>query len=935
MKRRGVLIAVVATLALALTAPRVHAQVFMTAQPVPLPSAYPSDWESSHGLMRLLMTNQAGEPVRCELRVKFEQGGDTAGVMVPRQFDTGVTFLTTPQVTDWSRMVFRGALAESMKRTGHLPAKPIRITIYCENMFGMVSNNPIPAVQATITIIPSVPSPPTLMTPADGRPVQVTHPVFTWTPVRLTTGQQVWYQFRLVRVLAGQTPTRAIEANVPLLETFVPTSSLTYPAAAPRLEDGGLYAWRVQSVVNATTGLNPVSLGNVNSNTLVAPTTADFASVGLNEGRSHVRSFVRETPANEPAVAARLRTPDPLGDAATRGGLIDMNSDEPTPPAARRVGASTLRSAQTPADSLALAMLAPSRDVWGPKVTGPRGPLSSDPRGGEPQEPTGEETPTDSLTAAAIGAPAMGAPRRAAIAVDPGAPQGQGVGLPWLRVSGMSVAAGEWYTHSGAGVPSRPSDNGQLITGLTLSTPDNRFRLPLRMLVSGDQVSFRQGLNQFSLSPQWHWGGLHAGNITPGYSSFSLADATLLGGGADVVRDKWYFSFADGRMSKAIRPDTLYAVQAQYARNVMAGRIGLGTPLGNAIEFEVMRARDAEGSLDSRDTLVRVAPAGNMVLGARVRHTVFDTLTTVQVEGALSRYDRNVNADVDELSGGAGGIKLRRRSPLGEVSAALDYVGSGFVTLANSELAPDAIEGRVGARRELVAGKLRVGATVGLRRDDLSGTLGGSTRRRSLGAQVGWQPVQAFGADLDLGVLSSRADGSEARAEMQDVSTSFTVSPHVTWQWWGASQTLTSSLSVQTTSFSELGAAGFSGTRNTSVTAGWQSAATSNLFMNVTGNYVKSTSGEFTSEVSSVGPGVMMTLFGSRAQANLQLQFTETRLTGQGPDRDLAPNIDLRYLVNGRQMLVFKAGMRRYRTSTVGLGDFDERLATVQYSAAL
>ncbi len=908
-------LATAAALALAFNAPAARAQVFMNAQPVPLPSAYPSDWRSTHSLVRLLMTNQAGEPVRCDLRVRLDLNGDTASVVVPRQFNIGGTFLTTPEVTDWSRLVFRGALKDAVNRTGHLPAKPIRITVFCENMFGLVTNNPIPPVQATITIVPSVPPPPTLMTPADGRPLRVTNPVFTWTPVRLTTGQQVWYQFRLVRVLPGQTPARALEANRAVLETFVPQSSLTYPSEAPRLEEGALYAWRVQSVVNATSDVND------------PPAPGNYSSVGLNEGRSRVHAFVRQSPVAGDGARAPQAARTAGGHEARAGGLIGLPSeDHPAPSAPAPASSARIhRLPLSPADSLTLALLSPRRERWGP-MSGVRGAF-----GAEPAAAGSEEPPA----AAADPAAAPGAPMRAAIAIDPDLPQGQGVATPWLRISGTSVAAGEWYSHSGAGLPSRPDDNGQLMAGLTVSTFGDRVRIPLRMLVSGDQVSFRQNLNQISLSPQWKWGGLHAGSISPGYSAFSLADATLLGGGADVVRDKWYASFVDGRMQKAIRADTLNAIEAKYARNVLAGRIGLGSPHGNAIEFDVMRARDDEGSLESRDTLVRVAPAGNMVFGARVRHTLFDTLTTVQLEGALSRYDRNVNADVEDVSGGAGGIRLRRRAAGGELSAALDYVGSGFVTLANSELAPDMVEGRLGGHRELAEGRLRVGGSVGLRRDDLSGTLGGSTRRRSLGAQIGWQPAPGFGADADLGVLSSRSDGTDQRGELQDLTTSFTVSPHVSWKWLGLTQVLTTSLNVQTTAFSEAGAAGFAGSRNTSVTAGWQSSTTGSLFLNVTGNYMKSQTGDFTSEVGSVGPGVSMTLFGGRAQTNLSLQYTETHLPGQGPDRDLAPHLDLRYLVSGRQMLVVRAGVRRYRTAMNGLGDFDERLATVQYSAGL
>jgi hypothetical protein len=367
----------------------------------------------------------------------------------------------------------------------------------------------------------------------------------------------------------------------------------------------------------------------------------------------------------------------------------------------------------------------------------------------------------------------------------------------------------------------------------------------------------------------------------------------------------------------------------------MAGRIGYGKPLGNALEFEVMRARDDDGSLAAGDSLVRVAPAGNMVYGARARHTVFDSLTTVQVEAAWSQYERNISASAPLVNGGATGVRVQRVSPLGEIGAAFDYVGGGFVTLANSELAPDRVEGRLNARRHFYAGKLRLGGSVGFRRDDITNTLGGATHRRTYGTQIGWQPAPLFGTDLDMGLLSSRSPGTEDRPGLEDLTTSFTVSPRLTWMWGGSSQVVTTSLSLQETNFSGDDAAGFGDTRNTTVVAGWQSSVTGNLFINLSGNWVKSEFGGFESDVRSVGPGISMTMFGGRAMTNLQVQVTETRIPGFGTDRDLAPNIDLRYLVAGRQMLVLRAGARRFRTGATPDGNFEERLATLQYSASL
>jgi hypothetical protein len=898
--------AVLCALALASTA---RAQVFMNAQPVPLPSAYPADWGATHSLVRLLMTNSAGEPVRCDLRVRLEQNGDTAGVVVPRRFEVGPTFLQTPNVTDWSRLTFNGEMKTAMKRTGHLSAAPIRVTLFCENMKGILSGNSIPPVSASIVIVPSVPPPPTLLSPSDGTHLRATHPVFTWTPVRLTTGQEVWYQFRLVRVLPGQTANAALDADYAVLETFVHQSSFAYPPEAPRLENDALYAWRVQALVNASTDVNDV------------PAPGNYSNVGLSEGRSRVYSFLWQTPAGADAKAtalSRVRSDD-----AQVGTVIGIGSDDrAVPPAVR-------------ADSLTMKSFAHDANWWGPgsavRLEAAQAATLS-PDGGAtdsvPAEPVASVQGAPAVTASDPATP------RPPIDVDTNTPQGAGFAMPWLRVSGTSVVAGELYSHTGAGLPSRPDDNGQLMAGVVLSTFNGKLNLPLQALVSGDQVSFRQSVNRVAVHPEWRWGGIHAGTINPGFSSFSLADASLLGGGADVVRGSWYVSVVDGRTQKTIRPDTVNAVEAQFARNVMAGRLGFGKPLGNAVEFEVMRARDDENSLARGDSLVRVAPAGNWVYGARARHTVLDTLTTVQVEGAWSRYDRNLRADVDVVDGGAGSLRIQRRSMLGEVGAAIDYVGGGFVTLCNSELAPDRVEGRLNARRDLMAGRLRIGGNVGLRRDDLSGTLGGATRRRIMGAQVGWQPASLFGADVDLGVLSSRTPGSDLRPELKELTSSFTLSPHLQWSWLGSSHTLTSSLVLQQTDYSGAAADGLPESRCTTVVAGWQSSVTTALFVNVSGNYIESKNAGLTSEIGSIGPGISMTMWNGRAMSNLQLMATQTHIQGLGTDHDLAPTIDLRYLVTGRQMLVFRAGGRRFRPAA-SAGNFEERLATLQYSAAL
>ena len=919
------------------------AQVQMNCVAVPVPSAYPGDWRSTHSLCLLTMTNFAGEPIRCDLRVQMDQTGGSAAAVEPgRVFGPGQTVLVTQNIINWDRLRFSGQVQDAMDRTGHLPARPVTINLFCENMVGVNSGNQIPDAQIQITIVPSVPAPPTLQIPPDASQVRSPAPVFTWSPVRMTTGQEVWYQFRLVKVLPGQSAARALDSNDPVIETFVHQSTLAYPSAAPRLEDGAFYAWRVQALLNASTSPND------------APIAGQFTNVGLNEGKSQVYSFAWYRPDAPIAAGALMRRAGDARAAATDqpGGLLGGGTDERTAPVTKAADLqpTPLPRIKSPTDSLAFAMLAPRRHFWGPssggrsEVLAPTLPVLDASTTGNATTTTGTNgTSDDSGMPAGEASPGMEPsgvvtashrPPRAPIQTE-AVPEGAGVATKWLRVAGTSVAAGELYGRKGAGEPSRPDENGQLVAGLTLSTLGDRVKIPVQALVSGDQVSFRQTINSLAVHPEWHWGGIHAGTVRPNYSRFSLQDASVFGGGADLVRENWYVGAVAGQMRKSIRGDTLNAIEAQFERNVIAGRFGFGSPLGNAVELVVMRASDDKGSLPANDSLVRVAPTGNTVVEARARRLLRDTTVTVQLDAALSQFDRNLNSDQPAVTGGAVGARVERRTWRSELGLALDYSGGGFLTLGNSELAPDRMEGRINGRRMLSDGKLRLGGSLGYRKDDISGTLGGATRRKALGVQAGWQPGSRFGTDFDFGLLSSEQPGTELRAALSDRSTAFSLSPRLLWNWRGTQQALNATLAVQSLEFSDVDAAGFANSRTTTVVAGWQSNVSRNWLFNLSGNYVRSKVAGLVTEVGAFGPGVAMSLFNGRAQGNLQLLVTETSMPGLGTDRELTPNIDARYLVNGRQALVFRAGWRRYRMGATEFGDFDEHLITLQYSASL
>src|SRR5262249_13255624 len=148
-------------------------------------------------------------------------------------------------------------------------------------------------------------------------------------------------------------------------------------------------------------------------------------------------------------------------------------------------------------------------------------------------------------------------------------------------------------------------------TGLSVGVLGDRMRIPVSALVSDDQVSFRQNINQVAVAPRWQWAGLTAGNFSPQLGSYTVADATIMGGGLELAPKQWHVGLVSGRARKAI-PATLAAlVNPQFERNMTAGHIGYGNPLTNSVDFSVLHATDDPNSIAGAESTLTVTPEGN------------------------------------------------------------------------------------------------------------------------------------------------------------------------------------------------------------------------------------------------------------------------------------------------------------------------------------
>ena len=870
---------------------------------VPRPSAYPADWQATPTLATMLLVSS--EPVTCYSEV-FLQSDKGSGASTPKflYVPTGSTNFYTQQVTNW-KLNLTGKMKEGFDRTGRLPDGTYLITVHCFNVM-TVAGQPLPDFFASATFTISVPQPPSLLYPTTQSVVTVPNPVFQWTPSLRASGSQPAYRFRLVELLPGQTPLRAMEGNYPLLETSVENATaLSYPPSVPRLVEGHTYAWRVQSI-EPPSPLLPQDV---------------ILPVGTNEGKSQVFTFtwrpkataadarsggLGQSPGTTPATHVSRGAAESNGVGLPRspgfGGLRNF-ADRLVRTMVGRWSAAGSRSAPIPGSGLVIS--------------------------GAAQDSIGVSAGADTTLPSVVPPPAPTADAQ---------PPVEGLGPQWLRLHGNASVSGETYSRTGSGSPTRPFHSARLSTGIGFGIMSDRVRVPLDALISGDQVAFRQNINQVSIHPQFAWGGIQAGNIAPQYSTYTVADAMVLGGGFEVTPRKWRIGVAAGKSQKAIAADPAVAIQPQFARNIMAGHVGYGDPMTNTVEVSVMRAKDDRNSLSATDTTLEVTAQANTVYGLKAQGMLPGRHLKAQIESALSVYDRDQRADNPNLKGTAVALKLFRETVLTSVGASFEMLEGGFLSLGNSGITNDRRDIGLTGRAQLPSGKLSLNANLGWRTDNVSEVMLAETARRNYSLNAAWQPRPTFGTNFQFGFttndVGSSVSASDTVASSSNITRIVGFSPYLTYTGAGVQQTLSGSATIQSSANTTTAPFPLINTHALALGANWSAAITPVLSLSFGGNYSRTDFQVAVSEISAFGPGFVWSLPRSKIATSAQFDFTKSRTGNSGTETQFAPRCEVRWQTTPHHALIARGNFRRYKYA-FATPEFNERLVSMEYALTL
>lgn len=503
-----------------------------------------------------------------------------------------------------------------------------------------------------------------------------------------------------------------------------------------------------------------------------------------------------------------------------------------------------------------------------------------------------------------------------------------------LKATGGFSLYGEAYDHEGFGKASRPVNTGRVTANLTLSLFDGAITAPLSALISTDQVQFRQSINQIGLSPTYKTTTFYLGHFTPQYSSYTAADASLLGAGLELHPGRWRLGVVDGRARKAIPFDTGKANEPQFERSMIGGRLGYGDLQGTFLDVFAVRAQDDPGSLGtSGDSLFTTQPEASTVVGLKGQLR----RGNVQVlgEAARAEYDRDRRADAPMVRDNAGSLKLVYNRPTWSLGSTVEYVGPGFTTLGNSGLKSDHLDYGVTGQARLAGGRFNVNGMGGWRKNNLDDDLEATTTGALYNLNVSWQVSPFFGLDAQAtnNVHDSRA--KDDTSSIKSVSGQYSLTPRFVWRTGSAQHVLVGVATVQQTENTTPGSVSLADVTTRVLLGTWTVAFPSGLALTATVNDTRVEVDTLVTTVTTLTPGLAYSLLQHKVTVSLQAQFTRAKQSATGAeDKEVFPLAQVAYSFGRGQSLSLRSSVRHHELGTPAGEKFDERVVSVQYSAS-
>ncbi len=331
----------------------------------------------------------------------------------------------------------------------------------------------------------------------------------------------------------------------------------------------------------------------------------------------------------------------------------------------------------------------------------------------------------------------------------------------YFHFNGSVGAYGELYNTTQE-YKRRPSSTARTNVNATFSFLN--FSIPVELVVSTEQVSYRQQFNRGGINPTWRWITFHVWDFNGRLSDFTVSGISIRGGGVEITPDWFRFSFLYGQTQRAV--DDPRAQTYFYRRMLMGGKIGFGRKNSTFFNINVIKAVDDENSIDVSSDSIGVSPQENLVLDAEGGLVLFKRKFKISGEGAASIHTLNTLADkIDDVD--IPSFVTNIFTP--RVSSRIDYayqgtasvntrplnlrlgykrVGPGFVSLGLPYSMNDKVKYNAFANVNIIPSKLSVKGSYNYSHDNLENQKTKTMKHTAISAGVTLRPVPVIGLNL-------------------------------------------------------------------------------------------------------------------------------------------------------------------------------------------
>ena len=253
--------------------------------------------------------------------------------------------------------------------------------------------------------------------------------------------------------------------------------------------------------------------------------------------------------------------------------------------------------------------------------------------------------------------------------------------------------------------------------------------------------------DRYGMSPYYKWVTVHAGYRNVAFSPYTLNNHNFLGGGFELEPGKWRVGFVYGRFREAIEEDTTAegAIPPSYRRFGYAAKLGYGDN-NNYIEFSFLKAEDDENSIET-PLQTDLPPQENLVLGLSGKATLWKKFILAGNFGASAYTEDTRAAEIAgfenfplNLSGlyqprassrinFAGDISLAYQQSWYSIKAEFMQIDPEYETMGSYFFNNDLRRYTLAPSFTFWQGRLNLGGSFGLQRDNLLGDKAATTRR--------------------------------------------------------------------------------------------------------------------------------------------------------------------------------------------------------------